>query len=181
MYLAWRNPGTGEPSGLPSMGSHRVGHDWSDLAAAAGCIYQSVTQGKCLRYGRRLFFGTTSKNDLANCIQWRYLYDFVHISLWVSRIIKWSGSATIWCVLFFFLLIKSSPSFHHSSFFHSLFILFFLFFIVVDFVIHLYLFFKKIIEPIMTKHLWSHCLTPSCIWHEGDAVCSTSIRAQSLL
>ena len=25
--LAWRNPGTGEPGGLPSMGSHRVGHD----------------------------------------------------------------------------------------------------------------------------------------------------------
>ena len=33
--LAWRIPGIGEPSGLPSMGSHRVGHDWSDLAAAA--------------------------------------------------------------------------------------------------------------------------------------------------
>ena len=33
--LAWRIPGTGEPSGLPSLGSHRVGHDWSDLAAAA--------------------------------------------------------------------------------------------------------------------------------------------------
>ena len=33
--LAWRTPGTGEPGGLPSMGSHRVGHDWSDLAAAA--------------------------------------------------------------------------------------------------------------------------------------------------
>ena len=31
--LAWRIPGTGEPSGLPSMGSHRIGHDWSDLAA----------------------------------------------------------------------------------------------------------------------------------------------------
>ena len=31
---AWRIPGTGEPGGLPSMGSHRVGHDWSDLAAA---------------------------------------------------------------------------------------------------------------------------------------------------
>ena len=25
--LAWRIPGTGEPGGLPSMGSHRVGHD----------------------------------------------------------------------------------------------------------------------------------------------------------
>ena len=33
--LAWRIPGTGEPRGLPSMGLHRVGHDQSDLAAAA--------------------------------------------------------------------------------------------------------------------------------------------------
>ena len=33
--LAWRIPGTAGPGGLPSMGSHRVGHDWSDLAAAA--------------------------------------------------------------------------------------------------------------------------------------------------
>ena len=33
--LAWRIPGIGEPGGLPSMGLHRVGHDWSDLAAAA--------------------------------------------------------------------------------------------------------------------------------------------------
>ena len=31
--LAWRIPGTGEPGGLPSMGSPRVGHKWSDLAA----------------------------------------------------------------------------------------------------------------------------------------------------
>ena len=36
--LAWRIPGMGEPSGLPSMGSHRVGHDWSDLAAAAAAV-----------------------------------------------------------------------------------------------------------------------------------------------
>ena len=36
--LAWRIPETEEPSGLPSMGSHRVGHDWSDLAAAAECF-----------------------------------------------------------------------------------------------------------------------------------------------
>ena len=44
--LVWRIPGTGEPGGLPSMGSHRVGHDWSDLAAAAEmtlltCILQN--------------------------------------------------------------------------------------------------------------------------------------------
>ena len=33
--LAWRILGTEEPGGMPSMGSHRVGHKWSDLAAAA--------------------------------------------------------------------------------------------------------------------------------------------------
>ena len=44
--LAWRIPGTGEPGGLPSMGSHRVGHNWSDLAAAAAgwgiFVYRNV-------------------------------------------------------------------------------------------------------------------------------------------
>ena len=36
--LAWRIPETGEPGGLRSVGSHRVGHDWSDLTAAAAAI-----------------------------------------------------------------------------------------------------------------------------------------------
>ena len=40
--LAWRIPGMGEPGGLPSMGSHRVGHDWSNLAAAAADNHGSV-------------------------------------------------------------------------------------------------------------------------------------------
>ena len=40
--LAWRIPGTGEPGGLPSMGSHRVGHDWSDIAAAAAAATSCV-------------------------------------------------------------------------------------------------------------------------------------------
>ena len=38
--LAWRIPGTGEPGGLPSMGSHRVGRDWSDLAPAAAAAVE---------------------------------------------------------------------------------------------------------------------------------------------
>ena len=38
--VAWRIPGTGKPGGLPSMGSHRVGHDSSDLAAAAVLVAQ---------------------------------------------------------------------------------------------------------------------------------------------
>ena len=33
--LAWKIPWTEEPGRLQSMGSHRVGHDWSDLAAAS--------------------------------------------------------------------------------------------------------------------------------------------------
>ena len=41
--LAWRIPGTGEPGGLPSMGSHRVGHDCSDLAAAAPFLCFSLS------------------------------------------------------------------------------------------------------------------------------------------
>ena len=40
--LAWRIPGTGEPGGLPSMGSHRVGHDGSDLAAFTD-IHKKIT------------------------------------------------------------------------------------------------------------------------------------------
>ena len=63
--LAWRIPGTGEPGGLPSMGSHRVGLDWSNLAAAAAVSlvyahplffihHQSVAPGllPCLRCGK---------------------------------------------------------------------------------------------------------------------------------
>ena len=55
--LAWRIPGMGEPGGLPSMGSHRVGHDWSDLAAAAACLMGRY----CLAPypGSRAFFFTS--------------------------------------------------------------------------------------------------------------------------
>ena len=40
--FAWRIPGMGEPGGLPSMGLHRVGHDWSDAAAAAAAAAAAV-------------------------------------------------------------------------------------------------------------------------------------------
>ena len=60
--LAWRIPGTGEPGGLPSMGSHRVGHDGSDLAAAAAAttaandlIFVELDGGLCSLFYRALF------------------------------------------------------------------------------------------------------------------------------
>ena len=47
------NPREGEPGGLPSIGSHRVGHDWSDLAAAAavigGTVHSFVMLGRTVR------------------------------------------------------------------------------------------------------------------------------------
>ena len=44
--VAWKIPRTRKPGGLPSMGSHRVGHDWSNLAAAAAAVGSCcITQG----------------------------------------------------------------------------------------------------------------------------------------
>ena len=49
--LAWRIPGTGKPGGLLSMGSHRVRHDWSDLAAAtAARLFHEHVCGKALTW-----------------------------------------------------------------------------------------------------------------------------------
>ena len=52
--LAWRIPGTGKPDGLLSMGLHRVGYNWSDLAAAAaGGIRQTAIYYKSFGFGLR--------------------------------------------------------------------------------------------------------------------------------
>ena len=52
--LAWRIPGTREPGGLPSMGLHRVGHDWSDLAAAAAAA-DATEENECSLFGLSLY------------------------------------------------------------------------------------------------------------------------------
>ena len=59
--LAWRIPGMGEPGELPSIGSHRVGHNWSDLAAAAAAAMKLWPKCSCNFLGssvcaRRLFW-----------------------------------------------------------------------------------------------------------------------------
>ena len=72
--LAWRILGTGEPGGLPSMGLHRVGHDWSDLAAAAalglGIIGLGITAGIDIGRGgiasSTTFYHTLSKDFTDN-------------------------------------------------------------------------------------------------------------------
>ena len=73
--LAWRIPGTGEPGGLPSMGLHRVGHDWRDLAAAAAGLDPIIILfvwrlrtvfkiSECLLYARLCFKYFYSFNPL---------------------------------------------------------------------------------------------------------------------
>ena len=57
--LAWRIPGTGEPGGLPSVGSHRVRHDWSDLAAAAAVAPKHVESSQTRDRTRVPCTGTT--------------------------------------------------------------------------------------------------------------------------
>ena len=56
--LAWRIPGTGEPAGLPSMQSHTVGHDWSDLAAVAAAVMEE----KMLRYDSQYMINKWKRN-----------------------------------------------------------------------------------------------------------------------
>ena len=62
--LAWGIPGTGEPGGLPSMGSHRVGHDWSDLAAAAAAAAAAL-------YYWRLPTWYSGKESACNAGKWK--------------------------------------------------------------------------------------------------------------
>ena len=54
---AWRIPRTGEPGGLPSMGSHRVGHDWSDLAAA------TIPKTKCIFFWETAEWSNSQNNN----------------------------------------------------------------------------------------------------------------------
>ena len=54
--LAWRIPGTGEPGGLSFLGSHRVGHDWSYLAAAAAKVLELQLQHQSFQWVFRVDF-----------------------------------------------------------------------------------------------------------------------------
>ena len=95
--LAWRIPGTGEPDGLPSMGSHRVGHDWSDLAAAAANV-DNLISGPSAFSKSRLYIWKFSVHVLLKAI----LNDFEHYlaSMWneCNFVVIWAffGIAFLW-------------------------------------------------------------------------------------
>ena len=116
--LAWRIPGTEGPCRLPSMASHRVGHDWSDLAAAAaaacqplcprnfpgknpgvGChfLLQGIflTQGLnlCLLCWRQILYHWTTRKpnsacDTSNSYHYR-TFPSTRFSFYFSQVHKW--------------------------------------------------------------------------------------------
>ena len=69
--LAWRIPGMGEPGGLPSMGSHRVQLDWSDLAAAnlLGGPVAEIPRSQCR--GLSYILHATTKDSTCCREDWR--------------------------------------------------------------------------------------------------------------
>ena len=64
--LAWRIPEMGEPGGLPSMGSYRVGHDWSNLAAAAAVLPNKFLSYLKSHFNVFIFHNNNKKNQNAN-------------------------------------------------------------------------------------------------------------------
>ena len=67
------SPGTGEPGGPLSMGSHRVGHDWSDLAAAAAVQHKTLRRKKEDQNHRRCEDGGRGQRSVkALLLTWRW-------------------------------------------------------------------------------------------------------------
>ena len=77
--LGWRMPGTGEPGGLPSLGSHRVGHNWSDLAAAAAAAAAAIhTDCMCKWNTKQL--QVKCQQWILNCEIMRFLLSSLYFS-----------------------------------------------------------------------------------------------------
>ena len=77
--LAWRIPGMGEPGGLPSLGSHRVGHNWSDLAAAAIDAWWCWASLLVFIGHLHNFYGKMHIQDLCSVFNW--VVSFVVVEL----------------------------------------------------------------------------------------------------
>ena len=78
--LAWSIPGTGEPGGPPSMGPHRVGHDWSDLAAAAAVADNVEHHFMCL-----LIICVFS---LEKCLLWSFAHFNIGLFIFITEFLE---------------------------------------------------------------------------------------------
>ena len=125
--LAWRIPGTGEPVGLPSMGLQRVGHDWSDLAAAAAALVSNTSFWR-QAWGRTPSTFRRRKRIITTCLRLPFLslhcwlkFDrhTVYLSMLVGNNgIVLNGSITYFCpsLLVIYFIVSFSQSISLSLF-----------------------------------------------------------------
>ena len=99
------NPRDGKPGGLPSLGLYRVGHDWSDLAAAAAAAY-FIHNSLCLCILYPYLAPSPSLSPLVTLVYSLYLcvcFVFVIVTRWLpffDFVYKWSHTvfAFVWCI-----------------------------------------------------------------------------------
>ena len=101
--LAWRIPGMGEPGGLPSIGLHRLGHDWSDLAAAAAVVSGAtnkwiqlstwVPTPVCSETVTQLLCASVSLQEA--CMWWLLWICFFLVGEWWCRFRVWTASFSV--------------------------------------------------------------------------------------
>ena len=89
--LAWRIPGTAGPGGLPSMGSHRVRHDWSDLATAVAAAELMLSHEK-LHFVYEVLVGLLWDHSPLSTKAWGKVTPWRGLGRQQSQFIAWCGS-----------------------------------------------------------------------------------------
>ena len=97
--LAWRIPGTVEPDGLLSMGSHRVGHDWSDLAAAAAAAHARKVMLKILQARLQQYVNRELPDVQAGFRKGRRPSDQIANSHWIIEKVRESQKIIYFCFI----------------------------------------------------------------------------------
>ena len=123
--LAWRIPGTGEPGGLLSLGSHRVRHDWSDIAVAVFNTLSHVVSLNCDKFmrvniiplcsWRKVMLRERKDSSMQRHSSLVLLYMFVWMQhMWSCHLMSWDHSSEMAAEILFSGVEAAVHSFFHS-------------------------------------------------------------------